>query len=68
VALLLAEAGQIDGAKEYITAAETEKIYSEEKKLLDEAKRKLAAASAIPSPAVSLSPAELGPTPTGSPQ
>jgi len=68
VALLLAGAGQIDGAKEYITAADAGKIYPEEKKLLDEAKRKLAAASAIPSPAVSLSPAELGPTPTGSPQ
>ena len=52
VALLLTDAGQIEGAKEYIAAAEAEKIYVEEKKLLDEAKGKLAAASATPSPAV----------------
>jgi predicted Zn-dependent protease len=68
VALLLADAGQIEGAKEYIAAAEAGKIYVEEKKLLDEAKSKLAAASATPSPAVSLAPAELSPTPTASPR
>ncbi len=67
VALLLADAGQIEGAKEYIAAAEAGKIYLEEKKLLDEAKSKLAAASATPSPAVSPSPVELSPTPTASP-
>jgi len=63
VGLLLADAGQIEGAKEYIAAAESGKIYVEEKKLIDEAKSKLAAASATPSPAVSPSPAELSPTP-----
>jgi Tfp pilus assembly protein PilF len=68
VALLLADAGQIEGAKEYIAAADTGKIYVEEKKLIDEAKSKLAAASATPSPAVSPAPAELSPTPTASPQ
>jgi predicted Zn-dependent protease len=64
VALLLADAGQIEGAKEYIAAAEARKLYLEEKKLLEEAKSKLAAASATPSPAVSPAPAELSPTPT----
>src|SRR6266568_4779306 len=66
VALLLAEASQLDGAQEYIAAAENGKIYLEEKKLLDEAKTKLAAASATPAPAISSSPVELSPTPTAS--
>jgi hypothetical protein len=61
--LLLADAGQIEGAKEYITAAETGKIYVEEKKLIDETRSKLVAASATPSPTVSPAPAELSPTP-----
>jgi predicted Zn-dependent protease len=68
VALLLADAGQIEGAKEYIAAADAGKIYVEEKKLIDEAKSKLAAASVTPSPAVSPAPAEVSPTPTASPQ
>src|SRR6266481_7079931 len=50
VALLLVEASQLDGAQEYIAAAGNGKIYPEEKKLLYEAKTKLAAASATPSP------------------
>ncbi len=66
VALLLAEASQLDGAQEYIAAAENGKIYPEEKKLLDEAKTKLAAASATPWPAISSTPVELSPTPTAS--
>src|SRR5438094_5638225 len=66
VALLLAEASQLDGAQEYIAAAENGKIYPEETKLLDEAKTKLAAASATPSSAISSTPAELSPTPTAS--
>jgi hypothetical protein len=66
VALLLAEASQIDRAQEYIAAAENGKVYPEEKKLLDEAKSKLAAASATPSPAISSTTAELSPTPTAS--
>ncbi len=66
VALLLAEASQLDGAQEYIAAAENGKIYPEEKKLLEEAKTKLAAASASPSPAISSTPVELSPTPTAS--
>jgi len=66
VALLLAEASQLDGAKEYISAAEDGKIYPEEEQLLDEAKTKLAAASASLSPTISSTPAELSPTPTAS--
>jgi hypothetical protein len=63
VALLLLDANQIDAAKDYIAAANDAKIYVEEKKLLDEVRTKLAAASAAPAPSVSPSPAESGPTP-----
>ncbi|PYI48577.1 MAG: hypothetical protein DMF11_03155 [Verrucomicrobia bacterium] len=66
VALLLAEANQLDGAQEYIAAAENGKIYPEEEKLLDEAKTRLAATSAAPSPAIASTPVELSPTPTAS--
>src|SRR5437660_1298526 len=67
VALLLLEANQTDAAKEYIDTTDDSKIYLEEKKLLDEARTKLAAASASPSPTVSPAPAELTPTPTSTP-
>jgi hypothetical protein len=66
VALLLAEASQLDGAQEYIAAAEDGKIYPEEKKVLDEAKTKLVVASATPSPAISSTTMELSPTPRAS--
>jgi hypothetical protein len=66
VALLLAQANQLDNAKEYIVVAENGKIYPEEKQLLDEARTTLVAASETPSPAISLTPAELSPTPTAS--
>src|SRR6476620_7694382 len=66
-ALLLAEAGQVESARDYIAAADDEKIYPEEEKLLDEAKTKLAIASATPSPAAS-PPAELSPTPMALPR
>jgi Tfp pilus assembly protein PilF len=66
VALLLAEASQLDGAQEYIAAAENGEIFPEEKKLLDEAKTKFAIAAATPSPAISSTPVELSPTPTAS--
>src|SRR5262249_54562956 len=49
-ALVLIEAGQIDAAKEYISAAENDTIYPEEKKLLDEAKAKLLTPSTTPAP------------------
>jgi lipopolysaccharide biosynthesis regulator YciM len=68
VALLLAEASQIEAANKYIAVADDEKIYPEEEKLLDEAKTKLAIASATPSPAFSPVPAKLSPTPTFTPR
>jgi Tfp pilus assembly protein PilF len=61
-ALLLADASQIDAARDYIAAADDE-IYPEEKVVLDEARAKIAKASAAPSPAVSPVPTQPGPTP-----
>jgi Tfp pilus assembly protein PilF len=49
VALVLMDALQLQEAKDYIAAAENGKLFPEEKKLLEEAKTKLNAASAIPS-------------------
>jgi hypothetical protein len=68
VALLLAQAGQIEAADSYIAIADDEKIYPEEERLLDEAKTNLATAAATPSPMISAVPAELSPTPTPSPR
>jgi predicted Zn-dependent protease len=51
VALIMVQASQLDGAKEYIAAAENGKHYPEEKKLLKEAKTNLIAASATTAPA-----------------
>ena len=68
VALLLAQAGQIEAANNYIAIADDEKIYPEEEKLLDDAKTNLATATATPSPMISAVPAELSPTPTASPR
>ena len=48
-ALVLAEASEAGGAKDYIAAAENGKLFPEEKKLLEEAKTKLVLASASPS-------------------
>ncbi len=50
VALVLIQAGQLDLAKEDIAAAESGTLYPEEKKLLEEAKTRLVAAAATPSP------------------
>jgi hypothetical protein len=66
VALLLADANQIDAARDYATAADDE-IYPEEKGALDEARTKIASASAAPSPAVSPVPARPSPTPASMP-
>ncbi len=68
VALLLAEANEIEPANEYIAAADGQRIYPEEQKLLDEAKTKLAIASATPSPAISPVPSQLSPTPASTPK
>lgn len=61
-ALLLAEASQIDAARDYIAAANDEP-YPEEKQVLDEAKTKIASAFAVSSPAISPVPAQPSPTP-----
>ncbi len=50
VSLFLLDENQTDAAREYIEAAERGPIYLEEKRLLDEAKIKLASASQSPSP------------------
>jgi Tfp pilus assembly protein PilF len=65
-ALLLADASQIDAARNYVAAADDE-TYPEEKKALDEAKTKIANSSATPSPAVSPLPAQQSPTPASTP-
>jgi predicted Zn-dependent protease len=62
VALLLADASQIDTAKDYLAAA-NDGTYPEEKQVLDEARARIASASAVPSPAISPVPAQPGPTP-----
>jgi thioredoxin-like negative regulator of GroEL len=61
VALVLVEGNELEGGKDYIEAAEDGKLYPEERKLLEEAKTKLVAASAIPSPAESLAPSATPP-------
>jgi thioredoxin-like negative regulator of GroEL len=61
-ALLLADASQIDVAKDYVATAD-DKIYPEEKEVLDEARAKVAVASAAPSPAISALPIQPSPTP-----
>ena len=71
VALLLLDENQADAAREYIEVADRGPIYQEEKKLLGEAKAKLAPASPTPSPSPSPSapaPASTpAPTPTSTP-
>jgi tetratricopeptide (TPR) repeat protein len=57
VALVLVEGSKLEGAKDYIAAAENGKLFPEEKKLLEDAKTKLLAASASPLPAESSSSA-----------
>jgi thioredoxin-like negative regulator of GroEL len=66
-ALLLADASQIDAPKDYVAAADDE-IYPEEKKVLNEAKAKIARVSVAPSPAVSPVFAQPSPTPAASPR
>jgi hypothetical protein len=68
VALLLAQAGQIEAANNYIAIADDGKIYAEEEKLLNEAKTNLATATANPSPMISAVPDEVSPMPTASPR
>jgi hypothetical protein len=48
-ALVVIQAGQLDLTREYVAAAESGTLYSEEKEVLEEAKAKLVAAAATPS-------------------
>jgi Tfp pilus assembly protein PilF len=66
-ALLLLDANQIDGAKDYIAAADDANIYIEEKKLLDDAKTQLVTASETLPSSVSSASAQLSPTPASTP-
>jgi Flp pilus assembly protein TadD len=50
VALVLSQGNEPEAAKDYIAAAENGKLFSEERKMLEEAKTKLIEASAIRSP------------------
>src|SRR4030095_15945677 len=61
VALMLVIGNELEGAKDYIAAAENGKLDPEEKKLLEEAKTELIAASAIPSPMESPPPSRTPP-------
>jgi hypothetical protein len=54
-ALLLADATQIDAARDYVAVAD-DRIYPEEKGVLDEAKTKIASGSATPSPTPTSAP------------
>jgi hypothetical protein len=56
VALVLVEATELEAAKDYVAAAEKGRLYPEERKVLQEAKTKLIAASASPSPTESPPP------------
>ena len=63
VAVLLLDSNQAEGAKEYIDAAEDGEIYIEERKLLEDARNKLAAATPSPSASASPAPPAFSPTP-----
>jgi tetratricopeptide (TPR) repeat protein len=63
VAVLLLDSNQAETAKEYIDAAEDGEIYIEERKLLEDARNKLAAATPSPSASASPAPPLLSPTP-----
>ena len=70
VALLLLDENQTEAAQDYIETAERGPIYLEEKKLLGEARAKLAPASPTPSASPSPTPAPAstpGPTSTSTP-
>src|SRR6266700_3049943 len=63
VAVLLLDSNQAEGAKEYIDAAEDGEIYIEERKLLEDVRNKLAAATPSPSASASPAPPAFSPTP-----
>jgi predicted Zn-dependent protease len=71
VAVLLLDENETEEAKKYVEAAQRGPLYSEERKLLEEAKGKLVGASPTPTPAPSPTgkptPAHASPTPVPSP-
>jgi len=58
---VLLAGSEVEEAKGYIDAAENGKLYPEEKKLIEEAKTKLIAASTTPVPVDSPSPSATPP-------
>jgi hypothetical protein len=64
VAVLLLDSNQTETAKEYIDAAEDGEIYIEERKLLEDARNKLAVATPSPSASASPAPPAFSPTPS----
>ena len=64
VAVLLLDSNQTETAKEYIDAAEDGEIYIEERKLLEDARNKLAVATPSPSASASPAPPVFSPTPS----
>jgi thioredoxin-like negative regulator of GroEL len=64
VAVLLLDSNQAETAKEYIDAAEDGEIYIEERKLLEDARNKLAVATPSPSASASPAPPVFSPTPS----
>jgi len=66
-ALMLADSGQIDAAKDYVDAAD-HGIYPEEQTVLEEARTKISSTSAAPSPASAPVPAQSSPEPASTPQ
>jgi predicted Zn-dependent protease len=67
VALLLADANQIDAAKDYAAVADGA-IYPEERKVLEEAKTKIASAPATSPPGASPGPTQPSATPSSMPK
>jgi len=66
-ALMLADSGQIDAAKDYVDVAD-HGIYPEEKTVLMEARMKISNISSAPSPAAAPVPARSSPKPASTPQ
>jgi Tfp pilus assembly protein PilF len=66
-ALMLADSGQIDTAKDYVDAAD-DGIYPEEKTVLKEARTKISSMSSAESPAGAAVPARSSPKPASTPQ
>jgi predicted Zn-dependent protease len=68
IAVLLLDENQLEAAQEYLEAAEDGPLFVEEKRLLDDARAKLNAASPTPTPSATASPGSTSsPAPAASP-